>query len=102
MHKLRAVHFVGNAECDSSDEEYSRLLTLAVSFVAVWPVGIPLLFLMVLLNCREAIMQGRMSPLVRSTSFLHRECAAVGFELALPVPIRCTVFEFVGLMCSAV
>ena len=64
----------------SSDEEYSRLLVLAVSFVAVWPVGVPLLFLVVLLNCREAIMQGRMSRLVRSTSFLHRECTGGGLD----------------------
>ena len=71
------------AECDSSDDEYSRLLALALPFVALWPVGIPLIFLAVLLKCREAIMQGRMSPLVRSTSFLHRECKAVALELTL-------------------
>jgi hypothetical protein len=81
IHQLSAGFTVGHTECDSSDEEYSRLLNLAVAFVAVWPIGIPLLFLLVLLNCREAIMQGRMSRLVRSTSFLHRECTAMALEL---------------------
>jgi hypothetical protein len=60
-------------KCDSSDADYSRVETLSYIFVGLWPIGIPLLFLLMLLRCRVAIMQGRMTRLVRSTSFLHRE-----------------------------
>jgi hypothetical protein len=60
-------------KCDSSDGDYSRVETLAHIFVGVWPIGLPLLLLFLLFQCRAAILQGRMTRLVRSTSFLHKE-----------------------------
>ena len=60
-------------KCDSSDAEYARVESLAYVFVGLWPIGVPLLFLLVLLQCRAAISQGRVTRLVRATSFLHRE-----------------------------
>jgi len=60
-------------KCDSSDQNYQRIASLAYVFVGVWPIGIPLIFLAVLLQCRAPILQGRTTRLVRSTAFLHRE-----------------------------
>jgi hypothetical protein len=60
-------------KCDSSDGEYAKVESLAYIFVAGWPVGVPLLFLLVLLWCREPLSQGHVTRLVRATSFLHRE-----------------------------
>jgi hypothetical protein len=61
------------AECDSSDEEYLQVTSLANIFVALWPIGTPVLFLAVLLRCRTRILQGRSNRLVQATAFLHKE-----------------------------
>jgi len=60
-------------KCDSSDGNYSRVETLAYIFVCLWSIGLPLLFLLLVFQCRAAILQGRMTRLVRSTAFLHKE-----------------------------
>jgi hypothetical protein len=60
-------------KCDSSNGDYSRVETLAYIFVGVWPIGLPLLLLFLLFQCRAAILQGRITRLIRSTSFLHKE-----------------------------
>ncbi|KAL1495370.1 hypothetical protein AB1Y20_016745 [Prymnesium parvum] len=60
-------------KCVQSDAQYSRLLHLAYVFMAMWPVGVPLLFLLVLLHARSSIQSGNSSNLVRATKFLHRE-----------------------------
>ena len=73
--------------CDGPDDEYSGIVTLAYVFVALWPIGTPLLFFLVLFNSREMLVQGRMTPLVRSTSFLRMpsrfELECVGFKSVL-------------------
>jgi hypothetical protein len=48
---------------------HSRHLTR----VRVTADRVPLLFLVVLLRCRESILRGRATLLVQSTAFLHRE-----------------------------
>jgi hypothetical protein len=60
-------------KCDSSDGEYAKVESLAYIFVVIWPVGVPLFFLLVLLWCWEPLSQGHVTRLVRVTSFLHRE-----------------------------
>jgi len=57
--------------CDYSNDEYSHVRFLAYFFIAVWPVGVPLVFFLVLLRSRRAILQGRTTRLALSTSFLH-------------------------------
>ena len=59
--------------CDSSDQEYARVESLAYIFVGLWPIGTPLLFLVLLLWCRVPILQGRTSRFARASSFLHKE-----------------------------
>ncbi|KAL1515069.1 hypothetical protein AB1Y20_004134 [Prymnesium parvum] len=59
--------------CEESDQDYSRVVPLAYGLVAVWPVGMPLLFSAVLLMCRASIRLGQTTRLVRVTAFLHRE-----------------------------
>jgi len=60
-------------QCDLSNKEYSRMVSLAFVFVGIWPIGVPFLFLVVLLRCRSPILKGRLTRLVQSTSFLHKE-----------------------------
>eukprot|EP00966_Prymnesium_polylepis_P308460 7128523-Prymnesium_polylepis.1 len=60
-------------KCDLSDDEYSLVVLTAYVFVALWPIGVPFLFLVALFVCRNAIAEARMTRFVRSTSFLHRE-----------------------------
>ena len=59
--------------CDLHKEEYSGIIWLAFSFVAIWPIGVPLAFLVLLISFRRKIQRGRGTRVVRATSFLHRE-----------------------------
>lgn len=61
-------------ECDAkADPEYARIMAFAMAFVAIWPVGVPLLYLALLLPCRRDLLKGRSTRLTRATAFLHRE-----------------------------
>ena len=61
-------------ECDPyPDEAYLSITTTASVFVFVWPIGVPLLFLVVLLPIRRYLLQKRSTRLVQTTAFLHRE-----------------------------
>ncbi|KAL1502937.1 hypothetical protein AB1Y20_011008 [Prymnesium parvum] len=60
-------------KCDYSDEAYLRLLALAYVVVPLWPIGVPLLFSLLLAASWSAIRRGHVNRLVGATSFLHRE-----------------------------
>ena len=77
--RLTGVCILMAAACNSSDETYMRVKSLAHIFVTLWPVGIPLVFLAVLLQCRVPILQGRSNRTVQATGFLHREYDAYFF-----------------------
>ncbi|KAL1499729.1 hypothetical protein AB1Y20_012416 [Prymnesium parvum] len=60
-------------ECDRAVPEYRRLMDVAFLFVAIWPVGVPLLFLLVLYSGSWAIQHGQSTQIEAATGFLHRE-----------------------------
>ena len=61
-------------ECDPyPDNDYRAIVATASTFVGVWPIGVPLLFLVMLLPIRRHLLQKRSSRLVQNTAFLHRE-----------------------------
>jgi len=60
-----------SVECDT--DEHWQIQRVAYIFFAFWPVGMPLLYLLMLLPCRDALVEGRSTPLTRALSFLHQE-----------------------------
>ena len=53
-----------------SSTEYEETRTVAFAFMAVWPIGIPLLYAVLLWASRDAIRSGVPTSLSRATSFL--------------------------------
>ena len=51
-------------------EEHSQLVSLMWVFVIVWPVGALVLYLLLLVPCRQTIARGESTALTRSVSFL--------------------------------
>jgi len=67
-HYLRADLTI---ECNGeTDPRYREVMFNSWIFIAVWPIGVPILYLLVLLPNRYAILQKRNTRLVRATSFL--------------------------------
>ena len=52
---------------------HARITSLALAFVVVWPLGLPLCFVLVLLLCRKSILERRQTALVVATEVLHKE-----------------------------
>jgi hypothetical protein len=66
-----------SVECyPNPDERYSNIVLYSWIAIAVWPLGMPLLFLLVLLPSHSAIQQRRSTRFVRATAFLHNEYVA--------------------------
>ena len=53
--------------------EHEQIRSLAVFFVMLWPVAVPLTFLALVLPIRRALVERQATRLVRATFFLHRE-----------------------------
>ena len=60
-------------------EEYDEITNIAYVFLLLWPVGMPIIFLIVLLPNRKALRQMRKTRMVQATAFLHREYHATFF-----------------------
>jgi hypothetical protein len=60
-----------SVECGT--DRHVQIQNIAYIFFAIWPVGMPLLYLVMLLLCREPLVQKRRTPLTCATSFLHQE-----------------------------
>jgi hypothetical protein len=58
---------------------YNRTRQLAIVMIAVWPVGIPLLYVTLLWGSRSALLSGIPTPLSRATTFLYDDYAPAGF-----------------------
>jgi hypothetical protein len=63
-------------ECET--DEHWKIKRVAYVFFALWPVGMPLLYLLMLVPCREVLLlpsddERRKTPLIIATSFLHGE-----------------------------
>ena len=56
-----------------NDAEYRRVRFLAWVAIALYPVGVPLLYLTLLLCARKAILTEQPSALSRSLTFLHQD-----------------------------
>ena len=81
--------------CNS--DEYGKTRATAVAMLFVWPVGIPLLYAVLLWASRDAILSGSSSRLSRATSFLWADYTDSAFwweplemcrKLALSTPSR--------------
>lgn len=57
--------------CDGP--EYDRIWSFAVAAIAIYPVGIPLFYLVLLLYARDAIASEKPTPLSKALRFLHGE-----------------------------
>ena len=60
-------------------DEYSEIRRIAGVFVLLWPIGMPLVFLMVLLPLRKELLLKRKTRMVKATAFLHKEYAPAYF-----------------------
>jgi hypothetical protein len=56
-------------------EEYAQAHAAATFYAFIWPVGMPLFFLLVLFKARKSIIYRRPSALSTATKFLHKEYA---------------------------
>ena len=61
-------------DCNDSDE-YDRVVSLAWVAIALYPVCVPLLYLVLLLSARKAIITEQPTDLSRSLAFLHHDYA---------------------------
>lgn len=62
--------------CSTSDftnDQHEQLKVMSWVFIAIWPIGVVLLYAGLVVACRRAITSGTSSGLSRATSFLHRE-----------------------------
>lgn len=67
-----ALSLMVSASLRGGAANYTEIQLKSWIFIVVWPIGVPLLFLLVLLPSRKAIMQKRSTRLVRATAILHR------------------------------
>ena len=63
-----------DVQCSSS--QHQHIINRAVTFVIIWPFGLPLLYAFLLYRCRRAILDHQPSELSRATRFLWSEYEA--------------------------
>jgi hypothetical protein len=73
-------------ECGS--DQHASVQRVAYVFFAIWPVGMPLLYLLMLVTCRGALVEKRSTPLTHATSFLHQEYSSHFFWWEYVTAIR--------------
>ncbi|KAL1499218.1 hypothetical protein AB1Y20_013725 [Prymnesium parvum] len=62
-----------SVQCDGSSE-HNRILLIAWVMVAIWPIGMVVMYTALLLPCRHMLLdEAPESPLLKATSFLHRD-----------------------------
>ena len=59
--------------CDGSDDEYAKSQTLAITFLFIWPIFVPLAFWMLVFKCRKPVITRRPTALSRACVFLFKE-----------------------------
>jgi hypothetical protein len=60
-------------ECDKSIPDYRRIWAIAMTLLFIWPVGMPILFMLSMLPIRADLLKGHQTPVTQRTAFLHRE-----------------------------
>lgn len=73
----RFLHDDKNIDCDS--EEYSSTWTTALVLIVVWPVGVPVLYVVLLWASSDAFFSETQTPLSRATAFLWGDYEAGAF-----------------------
>ena len=58
--------------CESP--EYEATETAALVFVFIWPIGVPVLYALLLWASRKALLTQTATPLSRATAFLSADC----------------------------
>ena len=61
-----------SVECFDS-VAHQRLVAIAIAFVCIYPVGVPVAYLLMMRHLRHSIYEGRSTRLVSATGFLHAE-----------------------------
>ena len=56
--------------------EHDHLKAIGFVLIAIWPIGLPAIFTLLLVLARKAIFQRRQTALFRATSFLHHEVSS--------------------------
>ena len=61
--------------CSGNDhpEEYNKIRNIAYFFLALWPIGMPIIYALVLFPIRAQLRQKQSSRWVRATEFLHQD-----------------------------
>jgi hypothetical protein len=65
-----------HVQCDTDD--YAATLNIAYVMIAVWPLGVPLLYGALLVAARDALVTGTPTPLSRAIAFLSEDYEAIG------------------------
>ena len=64
----RYLHDALDLDCDS--DEYAATQSVALIAIAIWPLGVPLVYALLLWLSRDAILNDRPTALSRATAFL--------------------------------
>lgn len=61
--------------CDGQgSDQYNQLTTAAWILIGIWPIGMVISYVLVLVPCRKLLMEEKYdAPLVQATSFLHQD-----------------------------
>ena len=70
---LREDLSVACSEGGVRTEEHQSLIELAYVFVAIWPLGLPLCYFILLQGCQRDFSRRAQTPLVAATELLHKE-----------------------------
>ena len=81
-----------NVEC-TGDGEHGSIISLAVVFVVLWPVAMPLLYAVLLHRCRHAIVDHQPNALSRATRFLWSECPCIHIESRVHLHVELTLSD---------
>ena len=90
---------------DCNDVKYSRVVSLALIAIALYPIGVPLLYLTLLLCARKAILTEQPTDLSRSLTFLHQDYAPSMYwwelvEICKKARFSAPVVTFTAIACQ--
>ena len=66
-------YLVDDLELECDTEEYTHARDTAIVIILIWPVGVPLLYFLLLWASRDALVSGVPTALSRSTAFLSAD-----------------------------
>jgi hypothetical protein len=77
-----------DVECDQSNPEYSRLWNISMALLFVWPVGMPVVFMLSMLPARHDLHLGRQTRGTTVTAILHKEYKPMFFFFEARSPTK--------------